>query len=306
MFGVTTGLANSRDERLLGGVLAQSVALEVLGHAEKRRATSEAIAGVSQLGLPGAITAMTASLLVSQNYSSSQLEDATKRATEILTNVGDPDPAGTLQYALAQLQAVGVVEPWPAGERPDFLQEKVNKAVVPLVTGAERPTYTLGQKWIRNDGEYTLTKIGPDAYVFSVGPDQEIHLTKDLMVGRAQQGGWVTEFESLPQVWPPVVGKWGSGYGRCKIPSEPTMASVRYEWSIDAYEEIQVPAGSFKAFRIVMAWEPTETRAGFGRKRLVSWYAPGVRQLLKAEFTDAGPLNFQVVSVDQQATVAPR
>lgn len=69
-------------------------------------------------------------------------------------------------------------KPAPAGEVPLL-------PTTPL-------SYTLGQEWIRNDGEYRLTKIDKDLYVFSVGPDQEIHLTKNLMVAQAKKGGWVT------------------------------------------------------------------------------------------------------------------
>ena len=54
---------------------------------------------------------------------------------------------------------------------------------------AERPTYTLGEKWIRDDGVYELIRIENDRYIFSAGPDQEIHLSKDLGVARIRKGG---------------------------------------------------------------------------------------------------------------------
>ena len=44
---------------------------------------------------------------------------------------------------------------------------------------AERPTYTIGEKWIRSDGAYELIRIDNDRYIFSAGPDREIHLTKE-------------------------------------------------------------------------------------------------------------------------------
>jgi hypothetical protein len=178
-------------------------------------------------------------------------------------------------------------------------------AVVPLVPGVERPTYALGQQWSRSDGDYRVTRIDRDAYVFAGGPDQEIDLTQDLMIRAAKRGDWATEFESLPHVWPLVVGKWGTANGRWQVPSEPRWVSVEYLWRIEAYEDIQVPAGTFTAFRIALEWESREPNAGFGRKRLVSWYAPAVRLLLKAEFSDAGPLNFHVVAVDSPATTPP-
>ncbi len=38
---------------------------------------------------------------------------------------------------------------------------------------AERPTYTLGEKWVRNDGLYELIRIEKDVYVFSTRPRWE-------------------------------------------------------------------------------------------------------------------------------------
>ena len=46
---------------------------------------------------------------------------------------------------------------------------------------AERPTYALGEKWIRTDGVYELIRIENDLYVFAASSDRQIHLTKDLM-----------------------------------------------------------------------------------------------------------------------------
>ncbi len=286
MFAATTGLVSTRDDRLLEGMLARSVAVEVLGWKDKEQAAHAAF--------------------FSRPRSPSQLEEAERKAAEILTRAGDPEPAGTLLYAATRVRNEGVVEPWPVrGKEPMYgrlLHDKVMAAVVPLVPGAERPTYALGQQWSRSDGDYRVTQIERDAYVFAGGPDQEIHLTQDLMIRAAKRGDWATEFESLPHVWPLVVGKEGTAYGRWHVPREARSVSVEYLWSIEAYEEIQVPAGIFKAFRIVLEWESREPNAGFGRKRLVSWYAPAVRQLLKAEFTDVGPLNFQVVAVERPAT----
>ena len=52
----------------------------------------------------------------------------------------------------------------------------------PSTTGprAERPTYALGDRWIRNDGVWEVIRVEPDFYVFSKAPGEEIHLTKDL------------------------------------------------------------------------------------------------------------------------------
>ena len=91
-----------------------------------------------------------------------------------------------------------------------------------------------------------------------------------------------------------------------QVPLDPMRLPVKFTWSIDAYEEIQVPAGTFKAFRIALQWEPQVTDTGrtsnYPRRKLVTWYAPEVGQLVKAEFGQPGPLTFQVIAVDRPGT----
>ncbi len=262
MFAFTTGLVSTRDEKLIRGIEAPMVAVEVLGRSEKPQVAEIA---------------------------------------DILRTAGDPDPTGTLQYASTRRREAGVVEPWPAV--PARGSPLMSMAAIPVVELA-RPAYAIGQKWIRNDGEYRLTKIASDLYSFSADPGQEIHLTKDLLVAEAKKEGWVTEFDTLPELWPPVVGKWGTRPGHWRPPNDPTRYPVNYLWSVDAYEEIQVPAGTFKAFRIVLSWETESKSAPFSRKQLVSWYAPKVGQLVKAEFSEAGPLTYQVIAVEPSGTPA--
>ncbi len=302
MFGFTTGLASTGDETLIRGALARQVAVEVLGYADKKKAARDAVAGTRAIAtfvLLGLAEEQTIDLSAYQDYSPPQLEEAEKRAAESLRSAGDPDPARTLRFASTRLRDAGVVEPWPT----PALYRSILMAVVP-VPGLERPNYALGQKWIRNDGEYKLTKIASDLYTFSAGPGLEIHLTRDLLVAEAKKGGWVTEFDALPKMWPPVVGKWGTWQGRWRPPNDPTRFAVNYIWSIDAYEEIQVPAGTFKAFRILLSWEAATTGAPFARKQVISWYAPEAGQLVKAEFSDAGPLTYQVIAVEPSGTPA--
>jgi len=50
------------------------------------------------------------------------------------------------------------------------------------VPRAERPTYALGEKWIRNDGVFDLIRVEKDGYVFAAGGGREVHLSKDLML----------------------------------------------------------------------------------------------------------------------------
>jgi len=192
LFRVSTGLASTGDEKLIRGILAKEVAHEVLGHANKRKAAREA-AGKAR-GTLGVVSIFAAAAPggravavppTATAYSPSQHAEAKEKAAEILRDSGDPDPAGTMEHASLRIRDAGVVEPWPQG--PSHIGN-ILMAVAPLVPGVERPTYTIDQQWIRSDGEYRLIRIDRDLYIFSAGPDQEIHLTKDLMVARARKG----------------------------------------------------------------------------------------------------------------------
>src|SRR5262245_9259728 len=92
---------------------------------------------------------------------------------------------------------------------------------------AERPTYTVGERWIRSDGVYDLIRIEDGRYIFAVDVDRQIHLTQDLMVAKAQQGLSVIEFTPPPKLtWPLEVGKWGTIWGTLRTPSFPAGRSV--------------------------------------------------------------------------------
>jgi hypothetical protein len=41
---------------------------------------------------------------------------------------------------------------------------------------AERPTYSVGQKWIRSDGVYELIRIEDGRYIFAAAVDRQMHL----------------------------------------------------------------------------------------------------------------------------------
>ena len=74
---------------------------------------------------------------------------------------------------------------------------------------AERPTYQVGDKWIRTDGIYVLVRIDKDIYVFSAGGGKEVHLSKDLGVTKIiLEGRTELDLEPAPRFnWPLEVGK---------------------------------------------------------------------------------------------------
>src|SRR5688500_8441450 len=60
---------------------------------------------------------------------------------------------------------------------------------------AERPTLTVGEKWIRSDGAYELVRIEGGAYVFAAGSGREIHLNRDLHIVRTRRGTDIVEWD---------------------------------------------------------------------------------------------------------------
>ena len=65
---------------------------------------------------------------------------------------------------------------------------------------AERPTYALGDKWIRNDGAFELVRIEGGAYVFAQGPKREVRLSRNLGFARAQRGDKFVEYDEYNRV----------------------------------------------------------------------------------------------------------
>ncbi|MBI3030314.1 MAG: caspase family protein, partial [Candidatus Rokubacteria bacterium] len=200
---------------------------------------------------------------------------------------------------------------------------------------AERPAYTLGEKWVRNDGAFDLIRIDNDLYIFSSGESREVHLTKDLTVAKIVRHGrsWL-EFDPPPKLaWPLEVGKRGKSKSTWRSPYSygPSEFKGTVTWKVEAYEDVEIPAGTFKAFRIAFVAEGTGERdaryqdrpkigTGSGsywsksvpggppaleqdKREFELWYAPELRQLVKADSKNLGTIDFQVVAVERPEAV---
>ena len=175
---------------------------------------------------------------------------------------------------------------------------------------AERPTYSLGEKWIRSDGVYDLIRVEKDVYVFAAQGGREVHLTRDLMPARILRGDRVLwEFDPPPGLrWPLEVGRWSTTSGIWTIaPDAPapklrrftTPQSLAFTSRVEAYEDVQVPAGTLKAFRIAIAITSLAGTHFNINQRLVTWYAPEARQFVRAEGEGMETLAYQVVAVER-------
>jgi hypothetical protein len=183
----------------------------------------------------------------------------------------------------------------------------------PLSAGepqADRPTYAVGDTWLRTDGAYELIRIANDRYIFSAGPGQEIHLTRDLAIARFIRANQIVEFDPPPTIrWPLRVGAWGTSDGTWRTPDFSSGFHARFAWSVDAFEEVRVPAGTFKAFRLAFSATPSSStlEARWPGRTGKLWYAPEVRRFVKAEGRNEIGLNdFQLVAVDPAPAATAR
>ncbi len=169
---------------------------------------------------------------------------------------------------------------------------------------AERPSYSVGDKWIRSDGAYDLIRIENARYVFAADGGREVHLTRDLGVAKVVRGGQtLLEMEPPPSpTWPLEVGQWGVSWLTLKtLDPQYGQSLVRLSWRVEAYEDVRVPAGVFKAYRIVQVVEPRFLAASPQARRieLAFWYAPAAQQLVRADGGDLGGLAFQTIALDR-------
>jgi hypothetical protein len=161
---------------------------------------------------------------------------------------------------------------------------------------AERPTYAVGDKWVRSDGVYDLVRIENDLYVFAAEGGREIHMTRDLAIAKTMRNGVVEWDVSEPPrfSWPLEVGKWArSRVSRPIVPTNSWMRTgVVLTWQVLGFEDVRIPAGVVGAFRIRQSFDPENGPV----KYLTLWYAPSLRQIVKGQSSFDSLASFEVVS----------
>jgi hypothetical protein len=176
---------------------------------------------------------------------------------------------------------------------------------------AERPTYSVGDQWLLKDGVYDLIKVEKDRYIFAASAGRQIHLSKNLAVMAVlRDRQWEWDLYPAPEIsWPLQVGKWGITYhATFRNRDHPSGLPVRVTWEVKAYEDVQVVGGRFKAYQILYSIN-LETSDALGRGglqiagaqswRLVAWYAPEVKRIVKTQATNIDGLNLEFVAGDR-------
>ena len=116
---------------------------------------------------------------------------------------------------------------------------------------------------------YSVDVGGLDIYIYD-------RATRNLV---ANFRGDKELFASLPHdgafSWPFWVGKsWTASYDFYDRELRLVERSVKISWKIEAYEDVKVPAGTFKAFRLQMS-------SRGGTVLTTRWYAPEIRLIVK-------------------------
>lgn len=198
------------------------------------------------------------------------------------------------------------------------------RAVAAETPRAERPTYKVGERWIRNDGAYRLDRIENGYYVFvderipgQASTQHEEWITVDsLGIGMVRHGERFLRLTPPPRLeWPLEVGRSGATQTHMETQKTPPGGvAATLSWSVAALEEISVSGQMLDAFRIEWAIH-LEAPYRFGGNRALGggapgigwsmhyrqWYAPSVRQIVRSVSDRMGLFNFAVVAFDRLA-----
>jgi len=122
---------------------------------------------------------------------------------------------------------------------------------------AERPTYQVGDRWIRSDGAYDLVRIENDLYVFAAGAGREIRLTRDLAIASVRRGPSTWSFDPSAKLeWPLRVGQRGRNPGQWKVPHTPDAVPVLIQWHVEDIESVTVAGVTVLAYRVLFTAIP--------------------------------------------------
>ena len=176
-------------------------------------------------------------------------------------------------FACATRAAETPTEPSPGAIKADIGFPAVGTKWVGRIVPQRGPTVTLTYTVIE-DGVHEGKPVhrivaGPEIYLYDTGTGN--------MIATLRLGKEVTS--TMPDdgtfSWPLYVGKtWTATYTFNNRLQGMTVGPVKVEYRATAYEDVTVPAGSWKAFKI----ESEAASSAFS----TIWYAPDVKQIGRA------------------------
>jgi hypothetical protein len=119
---------------------------------------------------------------------------------------------------------------------------------------------------------------GVPQYVIKTGTREIFYRASDLAVSIERVDSVVIMRETPPRLiysWPLTVGQRWEEAHRLERPVDRQTTNRNSVWTVEAEETITVPAGTFRAFKIV--WRNKNTDAMLTEM----WYAPDVKQWVK-------------------------
>lgn len=218
-----------------------------------------------------------------------------------------------VRLAAAMLLVSGCVAPLPP-PKTSPVHETAN---------AERPVWNVGDRWkyrslhpaqhalrtdqvVRKAGDdyviaYALAGYArPQGTVLAIEPDDraEDHVTPTLALDKGARAHGVGQYTPAFEWyrWPLEVGKRWTADGTLRItPSSsallrppgarrPDEERYRVTFAVEAHEEITVPAGRFKAFKIRARISGVASLGHLFHDDYVQWYAPAVKRYVRFEF----------------------
>ena len=182
---------------------------------------------------------------------------------------------------------------------------------------AERPVWHVGDRWeyrslhpaqpamrtdqvVRKAGDdyvirYALAGYArPQKIVLAIEPDDraEDHVTPTLALDKGSRAHGVVQYTPPFEWyrWPLEVGQRWTVDGTFRSPSRsalvrtPEVEQYRVTFAVEAHEEITVPAGRFKAFKIRARISGGPPLGRLFHDDFVQWYSPAVKRYVRFEF----------------------
>jgi len=165
---------------------------------------------------------------------------------------------------------------------------------------AERPIWSAGDSWTYRGrgpaGAYTVTRkvlregifAGRDGYQIEAG-DARYWYTTQLGYLARTQGDKTVRLASPPEdwQWPLQVGKqWSATVTWTDNGEQEKTYVLTGVWTVEAYEEVKVPAGTFKAFKV----SRREIESGAAQE---FWYSPEAKGWVKVRGTKTADGNYE-------------
>jgi len=166
---------------------------------------------------------------------------------------------------------------------------------------AERPTWSAGDSWTYRgrgpSGTYNVTRKvlregvfeGREAYEIEAG-DTRYWYTKQLGYLARTKDDQTTRLARPPEdwQWPIQVGKQWSAIVNWtdRTESEQKTYTLTSVWTVESYEDVKTPAGTFKAFKV----SRREIESGASQD---FWYSPEVKSWIRIRGANTADGNYE-------------